>query len=117
MMGFLLTLVRGEKGVFPGGQVLLPNLGVEEGCLGRKACSTSLHVDEDESVLGRRWRLCSREDCLNDEPGVTAVEGRVVIDAGLLRELEHKQQKMRKMTKGMKMLFFKYCRSNKNLKS
>ena len=40
-------------------------------------------------------------DCLKDEPGVTAVEGRVVINAGLLRELEHKQQKMRKMTKGM----------------
>ena len=93
MMGFLLTLVRGGKGVFPCWSSLfsLPNLGVEEGCLGRKACSTSLHVDEDESVLGRRWRLCSREDCLNDEPGVTAVEGRVVIDAGLLRELEHKQ--------------------------
>jgi len=26
-------------------------LGVDEGCLGRKACSTSLQVDEDESVL------------------------------------------------------------------
>ena len=56
-------------------------------------------------------------DCLKDEPGVTAVEGRVVIDAGLLRELEHKHQKMRKMTKGMKILFFKYCRSDKILKS
>ena len=56
-------------------------------------------------------------DCPIYQPGVTAVEGRVVIDAGLLRELEHKQQKMRKMTKGMKMLFFKYCRSDKILKS
>lgn len=27
------------------------HLGVDEGCLGRKACSTSLQVDEDESVL------------------------------------------------------------------
>ena len=62
MMGFLLTLVRGGKGVFPcwSSLFLLPNLGVEEGCLGRKACSTSLHVDEDESVLGWRWRLCLR---------------------------------------------------------
>ena len=36
---------------------------------------------------------CSRGecDCLNDEPGVTAVEGRVVIVAGLLRELKHKE--------------------------
>ena len=59
MMGFLLTLVREGKGVFPCWSSLffLPNLGVEEGCLGRKACSTSLHVDEDESVLGK-WRLC-----------------------------------------------------------
>ena len=54
-------------------------------------------------------------DCLNDEPGITAVEGRVVINAGLLRELEHKQQKMRKMTR--EILFLKYCRSDKNLKS
>ena len=54
-------------------------------------------------------------DCLNGEPGVTAVEGRVVIDAGLLREL--RREKMRRMTKGMKMLFFKFCRSDKKLKS
>ena len=60
MMGFLLTLVRGGKGVFPcwSNLFFLPNLGVEEGCLGRKACSTSLHVDEDESVLEEQWRLC-----------------------------------------------------------
>ena len=31
--------------------VMKTHLGVEEGCLGRKACSTSLQVDEDESVL------------------------------------------------------------------
>ena len=30
------------------------HLGVEEGCLGRKACSTSLQVDDDESVLKMR---------------------------------------------------------------
>ena len=34
----------------------------------------------------------SKVDCLNGEPGVTTVEGRVVIDAGLLRELEHKKK-------------------------
>ena len=57
MMVFLLTLVGGGKGAFPcwSSLFLLPNLGVEEGCLGRKACSTSLHVDEDESVLEGRW--------------------------------------------------------------
>ena len=116
-MGFLLTLVRGGKGVFPcwSSLFLLPNLGVEEGCLGRKACSTSLHVDEDESVLGEEVAIMfainvlvrSGVDCLNGEPGVTAVEGRVVIDAGLLREL--RREKMRRMTKGMKILFFKFC--------
>ena len=34
--------------------VMQIHLGVEEGCLGRKACSTSLQVDEDESVLNIR---------------------------------------------------------------
>ena len=34
------------------------HLGVEEGCLGRKACSTSLQVDEEESVLKIRSSLC-----------------------------------------------------------
>ena len=34
--------------------VMKTHLGVEEGCLGRKACSTSLQVDDDESVLKMR---------------------------------------------------------------
>ena len=40
------------------------HLGVEDGCLGRKACSTSLQVDEEESVLKMRLSIMVTVDIL-----------------------------------------------------
>ena len=37
--------------LYNGGDGENGHLGVDDGCLGRKACSTSLQVDEEESVL------------------------------------------------------------------
>ena len=81
----------------------------------REECDCLNDGEEVAIMFGTNVPVRSGVDCLNGEPGVTAVEGRVVIDAGLLREL--RREKMRRMTKGMKMLFFKFCRSDKNLKS
>ena len=46
-----LSVILLEREIQWLGWVMKIHLGVEEGCLGRKACSTSLQVDEEESVL------------------------------------------------------------------
>ena len=74
----------------------------------QEECDCLNDGEEVASMIRINILVRSGVDCLNGEPGVTAVEGGVVIDAGLLRELEHKQQQMRKMTKGMEMLFFNF---------
>ena len=54
------------------------HLGVDEGCLGRKACSTSLQVDEDESVLkiGHNY---GRGEYLDDDSVMGKVENMIMM--------------------------------------